>query len=350
MLRLSAIGDVCNTVPLVRNLQAAWPQTRITWIIGLVERSLVGDLDGIEFLGYDKKTGLLDGVEPRTRLAERQFDVLLHLQASWRANALAFRVRAPIKLGFDRKRARDGQWLFSNRRIAPAPRSHVAEGFLSFGDALGVPRGPLRWDIPIPDADRAFAREWIPDGRRALLISPCSSQRARNFRNWPAERYAKVARRAMQDHGMSVILTGGKTELEREYGERIRALAGDAVQDLIGKTSLKQLLALIERSTAVLAPDSGPVHMATAVGTPAIGLYATSNPARTGPLDGRWVVSAYEEALRKYGSTSVDRVRWGQRVRDPGAMELIEVDAVTARVAELVCSPLAARGVYGART
>lgn len=338
MLRLSAIGDVCNTVPLVRNLQAAWPQTRITWIIGLVERSLVGDLDGIEFLGYDKKTGLLDGAEPRARLASRQFDVLLHLQASWRANALAFRIRAPVKLGFDRKRARDAQWLFSNRKIAPKPKAHVAEGFLSFGDALGAPRGRLRWDIPIPEADRAFAREHIPDGRQALVISPCSSQRARNFRNWPAERYAEVARHAMREHGMAVILTGGKTELEREYGERIRALAGDAVLDLIGKTSLKQLLALIERALAVLAPDSGPVHMATTVGTPAIGLYATSNPARTGPLDGRWVVSAYEQALLAYADKSVERVRWGQRVRDPGAMELIEVDAVMERVAAVANS------------
>lgn len=335
---MSAIGDVCNTIPLIRNLQAAWPSCRITWIIGLVERSLVGDLDGIEFLGYDKKTGLLDGTEPRGRLASRSFDVLLHLQASWRANALAFRIRAPIKLGFDRKRARDGQWLFSNRKIAPTPKSHVAEGFLSFGDALGAPRGRLRWDIPIPEADRAFAREQIPDGRQTLVISPCSSQRARNFRNWPAERYAEVARRAMQEHGMAVILTGGRTELEREYADRIRALAGDAVQDLVGKTSLKQLLALIERAFAVLAPDSGPVHMATTVGTPAIGLYATSNPARTGPLDGRWVVSAYEQALLAYADKGVERVRWGQRVRDPGAMELIEVEAVMTRVHELVHS------------
>ena len=338
MLRLSAIGDVCNTVPLIRNLQDAWPQTRITWLIGLAERSLVGDLDGIEFLGYDKRAGLLDGLPPRQRLREMEFDVLLHLQASWRANALAWHVRAPIKLGFDRKRARDGQWLFTNQRIAAKPRSHVAEGFLSFGDALGVPRRGPRWDIPLAQADRDFARQRIPDGRPTLLISPCSSQRARNFRNWSAENYAEVARTAMDTFGMRVILTGGRTDLERKYGERIGAMTEGRVSNLIGQTSLKQLLALIERATAVLAPDSGPVHMASTVGTPAIGLYATSNPARTGPVDPRWTVNVYEQALDAFSGTTVRNVRWGQRVRDPGAMDLIKVEAVVSRVRQVLDS------------
>lgn len=343
LLRLSAIGDVCNAVPLVRRLQAAWPRTAFTWLIGAVERSLVGDIPGIEFLTYDKRSGLLEGVRPAQLLAGRRFDLLLHLQASWRANALAWRVDAPVKLGFDRARARDGQWLFTNRRIAPRPRETVALGFQGFADALGLPPAPPRWDIPLSAADRAFAQQHVARPQGALLISPCSSQRARNFRNWPAERYADIARCAMERHGLGVILTGGRTELEREYARRIRELAGDAVVDLVGQTSLKQLLALIERAAAVLAPDSGPVHMASAVGTPAIGLYATSNPARTGPMDARWVVSAYDEALRIHLNKGVEGVRWGQRVRDPDAMALIGVEAVLGKLSELMDAPLGLR-------
>src|SRR5690606_37208203 len=122
------------------------------------------------------------------------------------------------------------------------------------------PRGPMRWDIPLSDADRAFARERIPDGQPTLVLSPCSSQRARNFRNWPVQRYAAVVAEARDRYGIRTILTGGRTELEREYGQRISEAVGTGVENLIGQPSLKQLLALIERAVAVLAPDSGPVH------------------------------------------------------------------------------------------
>ncbi len=333
---MSAIGDVCNTVPLVRNLQRAWPGTAITWVIGTLEASLVGDIEGIEFLRYDKRAGLLDGRKPAETFKGRRFDLLLHMQASWRANGLAWRVPAPTKLGFDRKRARDGQWLFTNRKIAPATNALVAEGFLSFGDALGIPRGPMRWDIPLSDADRAFAHERIADSQPTLVLSPCSSQRARNFRNWPVQRYAAVVAEARDRYGIRTILTGGRTELEREYGQRISEAVGSGVDNLVGQTSLKQLLALIERALAVLAPDSGPVHMASTVGTPAIGLYATSNPGRTGPLDARWCVSVYEQALGEFLGRKTDDVRWGQRVRDPAAMELITTEAVLERLRAVV--------------
>lgn len=332
VLRTSAIGDVCNTVPLVRNLQRAWPGSAISWLVGTTEASLVGDIEGIEFLRFDKRTGLLEGRSPRHALRGRRFDLLLHLQASWRANRLAWQVCAPIKLGFDRRRARDGQWLFSNRRIAATDEAHVAEGLLSFGDALGIERGPLRWDIPLAAADRAFAAAHIAPTRPTLLLSPCSSQRARNFRNWPVERYAAVVAAARERYGIHTILTGGRTELEREYARGIVQRAGGGVTDLVGQTGLKQLLALIERAFAVLAPDSGPVHMASTVGTPAIGLYATSNPQRTGPLDARWCVSVYERALQQFMQRDVAQVRWGRRVRDPAAMELISVEAVLERL------------------
>lgn len=324
---------------MLRNLRQAWPQTAITWLIGTTEASLVGDIEGIEFLRYDKKTGLLEGRRPREVLAARHFDVLIHMQASWRANALAWRVPAGIKLGFDRKRARDGQWLFTTHHIAPARNAHVAEGFLAFGDALGVARGRRRWDIPLADADRDFARSHIADGQAVVVLSPCSSQRARNFRNWPAERYAEVVREAHARHGIRTILTGGRSELERDYGERIAALAGVAVDNLIGRTTLKQLLALIERALCVLAPDSGPVHMASAVGVPAIGLYATSNPGRTGPVDPRWCVSVYDEAVQRFLGASAQQVRWGRRVRDPAALELITVDAVLERLQAVADAP-----------
>lgn len=336
ILRLSAIGDCCHTLPVVRTLQAAWPQTRFTWIIGTVEASLLGDIPGIEFLVFDKKRKQVGDWTFREAMRGRRFDLLLHMQASWRANGLAWQVPARAKLGFDRRRARDGQWLFTNRHVAPKPRCHVMEGLFGFAEACGVKERVLRWDIPLADEHREFARRHIADGTPALLISPCSSQRARNFRNWSAQRYAEVARHAMERHGMRVILTGARTELEAQYGREISALCKDRVANLVGQTSLKQLLALIQRARAVLCPDSGPAHMAGTVGTPVIGLYASSNPARTGPIDPRWTVDVYPEAVRAEFGKPVEEVRWGQRVRDPEVMERIAVDAVTGKLDALL--------------
>jgi len=131
--------------------------------------------------------------------------------------------------------------------------------------------------------------------------------------------------------------------LERDIGAQIMQLARHVPQNLIGQTNLKQLLALLERGTVVISPDSGPAHMATCVGTPVIGLYATSNPLRTGPyLSQRWVINKYPEAVRADGGKSVDEVSWGQRVRRPDAMDLITVGDVTNKLTELLADHAAA--------
>lgn len=329
VLRLSAIGDVCHTLPVVRTLQDHWPETHITWIVGRLEYSLLSGIGGIEFLPFDKRGGVGAYRDVYRQLARRRFDVLLHMQVALRASLLSLGVRADTRLGFDRARAKDWQWLFTNRRIAAREHEHVMDGLFGFAEALGVPSAAPRWDIPVADDDRTFAERMIPDGRRTLIISPCSSQRARNFRNWPVERYIDVARHAIQQHGMQTIVTGGPSALERDYGARITAAVPES-KNLVGTTSLKQLLALLARATALISPDSGPVHMANAAGTPVIGLYATSNPDRTGPYRRDWVVNRYPEAVRKYLGKEVAEVKWGARVRHPDAMDLITTGDVIA--------------------
>lgn len=335
VLRLSAIGDTCHTLPVVRSLQAAWPETSITWIIGRTEAGLLGDIPDLEFITFDKRSGLAGMRQIWRTLRRRRFDVLLHMQAALRASLLSLGLRADVRLGFDRPRARDFQWLFTNTRIPAHPRQHVMDGLFGFAEALGVTRRVLRWDIPVPPEAEAFARGHIPEDAPALVISPCSSQRARNYRNWRPEHYAAVVDHAWREHGLRSILTGGGTGVERDYAARISELARHKPLDLVGRTSLKQLFALLGRAAAVLCPDSGPAHMATAAGTPVIGLYATSNPQRTGPYFSReWTVNKYPEALAREG-LSLERVRWGQRVRNPDAMDLIRPENVYEKLALL---------------
>ncbi|HET6725486.1 MAG TPA: glycosyltransferase family 9 protein [Gammaproteobacteria bacterium] len=331
VMRLSAVGDICHTLPVIRTLAAAWPDTRITWVIGRLEATLIGDIPGIEFIIFDKSQGRKAHRQLRRQLAGRHFDLLLHMQVSLRASIATLNIRARRRLGFDHRRARDFQWLFTNEKIAARVREHVMDGLFGFTDALGIRERVLRWDIPLSDADRTFAAEQIPAGTPTLIISPLANPRLRNWRNWSIERYAAVADYAEMKHGLRVILTGGPSAAEREVGRVIGDLCHTRPIDLIGKTTLKQLVALLQRATALVSPDSGPAHMGTAVGTPVIGLYATTNVERSGPyLHREWVVNRYPEALRRFAGTTPEEARWGMRVRHPEAMQLIQVADVTA--------------------
>jgi heptosyltransferase I len=333
IIRLSAIGDTCHTVPVVRALQDAWPETKITWIIGRVEHSLMQGLERVELAVLDKSLGWRGYIELRRQLAGGRFPVLLHMHASARANLASLAVSSPIRLGFDRARARDFQYYFCNRHLPPRPQQHVMDGLFEFAAALGVARGIPRWNIPVGDADRESAARVLPAGTPSLIISPCTGQRFRNYRNWRTERYAEVADYARARYGAKVLLTGGTTAIEKTYGEAITTLSKHAPENLVGKTTLKQLLALIQRASVVVCPDSGPAHMATAVQTPVVGLYATSNRHRTGPyLSQHLVVDKYPEAVRREFDTSVENLRFGQRVRNPDAMDLIEVRDVIAKL------------------
>ena len=168
------------------------------------------------------------------------------------------------------------------------------------------------------------------------MISPCTGQRSRNYRNWREERYAQVADYASSTLGANVILTGGNTALEHHYGSRICELAESRIINLIGQTTLKQFLAILGRATVLVCPDSGPGHMATATGTPSIGLYATSNPSRTGPyLSQHLVVNKYPEAVQGQFNKTVKNIRWGARIRNPGAMDLISVEDVVQKLKQV---------------
>ena len=191
----------------------------------------------------------------------------------------------------------------------------------------------MAWDIPIPETAKEFAERHLAGTGRWLAINPCSSNRARNWRNWSVENYAAVIDYAASEHGLKTVLTGGPAEEEKTFGRRIEEAAAHEPLNLIGATNLKELLAVLERSSVMISPDTGPAHMAGAAATPVIGLYASSNPDRTGPYRSRHLtVNKYPEAIRKELHKDVAEVRWGQRVRNPHVMELIGVEEVKDRL------------------
>jgi heptosyltransferase I len=321
IVKLSALGDVCHTLPVVRTLQRAWPATHFSWIIGRTEAQLLGGIADIEFIEFDKRGGVAGYRAVRRALHSRRIDVLLHMQFAWRASLIAALLRAPVKLGYDRERALDLQWLFTTHRIEPAAREHVMDALFGFARRLGVEQRDYRWDIPVPDAARQYGEHLIPEGVPTLIISPCSSHVARN---WHAAGYAAVG-----DHaaglGLQVVICGGRTALEQRMGENIAARMRAPCNNLVGQDTLLEFYAALARARVLVTPDSGPAHMATSLGVPVVGLYAATNPARSGPYFSRDLcVDRFDEAARRFLGRPAAELPWRTKIERPGVMELIE--------------------------
>jgi heptosyltransferase I len=154
VIRLSAIGDCCHTLAVIRSIQSAWPHSRITWIIGRIEYELMKDVNDVEFIIFDKSAGWRGYLDVRRRLRDRHFPIILHMHASMRANLLTRFIRADRVIGYDRARARDYQWLFTNEQIPAIPRQHVLDAMFSFVEHLGLHERDLRWNIPVPEHDQ----------------------------------------------------------------------------------------------------------------------------------------------------------------------------------------------------
>jgi heptosyltransferase I len=327
LLRLSALGDVVNLLPLVHALRQRHPAAELTWVIGAGEAKLLTGLPGVRFVVHDKKTGL-GGL--RRALAGDRFDVLLHAQLSFRATLLGLAIDADRRIGYPRERSKEGHGLVVRER-APLPAGrHVVDQWLSFLSPLGIdPAGVTpEWPLPIPDDAHAFAEAMLPDGPWAL-ISPCSSH---PLRNWQPARYAAVAD-ALHARGLKVALIGGRSELEARTGAAIEAAARVPLVNLIGRDTLKQSLALIARARLLIAPDSGPVHFGSALGVPVIGLHAATDAERSGPYRSRHLcVNRYADAARQFLGRDTASLPWGRKIERPGVMDLVTVDDALAKV------------------
>ena len=329
LLRLSALGDVTHVVPLVRTLQRARPSQDIHWIIDKAGHKLLEGLPGVQFHIYDKKTGLAGMRALRRELApQAPFDALLQLQVSLRANVLSGFIPARRRIGYDRSRAKELHDLFVNERIPEQPGGHVLDAIGRFSQPLGITQTEVSWDLATPPQAHEWARaQWQDDGRPTLMISPCSSHARRN---WYPERYAALADHAAAQ-GWRVVLCGGRSELERQTTDAILAAMRHPALDLVGKDTLKQLPALLARADLLVTPDSGPMHIANAVGTKVLGLHAATDPNRSGPYsDRRYCVDRYDDAARKYLHKPASALKWGTKIEFDDVMSLISVDDATA--------------------
>ncbi|HEY7865444.1 MAG TPA: glycosyltransferase family 9 protein [Psychromonas sp.] len=325
ILRLSAIGDLCHAVAAVQAIQKQWPSTKITWIMGKIEAQLFHDLPNVNVIVFDKKSGYAGMKAIWKQLENENFDALLHMQLALRASVLTLGIKAKYKIGFNRKRAKEGQWLFTNKKIKDTSSAHVLDSFFEFAYFLGLKKSTPSWNIPLAETDIHFAEQVCQNNKPIFVISPAASK---DERNWLTGSYAGIADYAVQQ-GFQVILCGSPAPREVKLGQDIEALMHQQATNLIGKTSLKQLTAVIKQASLMLAPDSGPAHIATTQGIPVIGLYGHSNPNRTRPyLSRESVISVYEKHVQEQHGKPLIDLPWSARAKGAHIMEEITVQQV----------------------
>ena len=326
IVMLSALGDAVHVLPVANALKRAWPECRITWVIQPLPHQLVQGHPAIDdfVIFYRRRgvAGLRAFLDVRRALAGRRFDLLLGLQAYFKAGLITAIAHADVKLGFDRARARDAQWLFTNRRIPARGQRHVQDQYLEFVEYLGVDPEPLAWDLRLSDEERTAQTDFFAELDRPSCAVVLGTSRLE--KNWSAEGYARVLELIESEHGLRPVIVGGPSPVERRIADEVLSATGASVIDALGD-DLRKLVWILEGSALLISPDTGPLHISRALGTPVVGLYGYTNPKRTGPY------RAFEDLIVDgYAEYPGEQYPIASTYRD--GMERITVDGVLQKV------------------
>ena len=297
LMRLSAIGDVVNTLPAVSAVRKAFPGARIAFLVEDKARSLVeGHPDLDRTIVFPKSRWKGRALRPGTwaeasrhvrDIRAEEFDVLLDFQGNLKGGLHAALSGIPVRIGFAREHSKEGSHRFTNLHVTPpAPRILRARKFLSLLEPLGIADPVIEWKLPPRTESRAavdafLAERRLEDGTYALLHPGTSARGA--AKRWPAGRFAELARRIRGDLLAGVIVAFGPGE--RGIAEEIARDSGAVLA--METRSLLDLAELLSRAALFVGADSGPLHLASAVGCPSVALFGPKDPEIYGPCNPR---------------------------------------------------------------
>ena len=322
---MSAVGDAVHVMPVINALKRANPRTRITWVLQPAPATLVrGHRSVDEIIIFDRSKGLMAFADIASELGKRRFDLVINLQVYFKAGIVTGATRAPIKLGFDRARARDMNWLFTNRKIPPHPVQHVQDQYFEFLAALGVSPEPVEWDLGPWPQEREWQRQFAASIDRPIASIVVATSKPE--KDWMPERWAEVSDALHEEFGMQVVLVGGRSERELAAERVVMERAKHKPRSELG-SGLRNLVSILDASALVLSPDTGPLHMSVALDRPVISLMGYTNPKRTGPYR-RFhdlIIDAYGEAGENYPISMENRPRRMKRIETSHVIEKIQL-------------------------
>ncbi|GIV17822.1 MAG: lipopolysaccharide heptosyltransferase I [Armatimonadota bacterium] len=291
IVKLSSIGDVVHALPVSAALKRSFPHLQITWIVEeRCAEMVIGNPYLHEVITIPGKAWRHGAWHPRTWqqarriigvLRSRRFQLAIDLQGLLKSAVVAWLTGAPVRLGYHWQR--EGAWLF-NRVVPKEPTSvHVVQEYLDVARYLGAQTELVEFPLFIPpETDEKVCHlleeEGISPPEGFISINPSAGQ---PFKRWRTERWAEVITRIDRQYPIPVVLVGGKAD--RPLADEIRARTSAPFVDMVGKTSLKELAAVLRRSVVHLCGDTGSAHISVALGRPVIGLYGPTNHLRTAP-------------------------------------------------------------------
>ncbi len=283
IVMMSAIGDAVHVLPLLTALKRHHPAMHVTWVLQPGPASLVrGHRDVDEILLFDRTRGWRGFLDIRSTLRRRRFDLVINLQVYLKAGVITGFTRAPVKLGFDRARARDANWLFTTHRVPARPMQHVQDQYLEFAEWLGVPTTPVTWGLgPWNDAERKWQRDFY--ARFDRPVAPIVVATSKPQKDWSPERWAEVSDALWHDFRLQPVLVGGRSPREVNAEQVILARTRVKPVSALGNGGLRGLVGILDGAALVLSPDTGPLHITVALDRPVVSLIGYSNPKRVGP-------------------------------------------------------------------
>ncbi len=325
IVMMSAIGDAVHVLPVVTALKRAWPATRLSWVLQPAPGALVRGHRAVdELLLFERASGWRAFPALARTLRSCRFDLVLDLQVYLKAGLITALARAPIKLGYDRARARDLNWLFTTHTIPPHPTQHTQDEFFEFLGALGVPHEPVEWGLGPWLEERAWQREFLARFDRPIAALVPGSSAAQ--REWLPERWAAVADVLYEDYGLQPVLVGGRSPRELHAERTIVTESRAPVISTLG-IPLRQLVGVLDASVLVIAVNTGPLHMAVALDRPVISLMGHNNPKRVGPYR-RFhdlIIDAYGDPGEQYPVSLENRPDRMRRIMVNDVVEKIEL-------------------------
>lgn len=322
IVMMSAIGDAVHVLPVVNSIKAAAPGAHITWILQPGPHALVAEHPAVdEFILFNRGKGWRAFRDIRNDLRGRRFDLVLALQVYFKAGVITAMLEAPRKLGFDRGRARDANWLFTNERVPARVHQHVQDQYLEFLEHLGIPPR-LEWGLESTAAERERYSALLPPSPWPTVALVLATSKP--GKDWSAERYADLVERIAGEMQARPVLVGGRSAREEAAAGVIRARAEHPPLDLRA-WDLRRLVYLSERADVIVSPDTGPMHIGVALGTPTVALIGYTNPKYGGPY------RRFHDLLADGFGDPGENYQPAREYRE-GRMERISVDEVFEKV------------------
>jgi len=281
VVRLTALGDILHTLPAVAALRSAHRNARIDWV---VERKWAPVLEGSpaidEVISFDRAS-ILGGISCARLLRQKNYTCAIDFQGLYKSSVLAALSAAPRRIGFERAWAREpGAALLYTERVVPSGR-HVTELNYSLAEKAGAVR-PAKPEYPlrVPAGGAASVRARLAEQKIAdyIVVGPGGSWRAKC---WPTDRYGQFCSEFERSHGLRAIVIHGPGE--ESLAEEVCRAAHPATPAVM-RTTIEELMGLLAHARCVVAADSGPLHLAAALGASVVGLYGPTDPARNGPF------------------------------------------------------------------